>query len=267
MKSRVRVAASAWSATQTCPCPSPCPSGRTFAVALLSRRCPSTGVGTGSFDCAQGRRWPPRGAPGTRSTSGGGARVVLSACCGAVRPLADRTGRRRLDAWSGVESAEFGIHRKASMKCFLSLAAWVVAVLVVPALLVAQPPLPPAGGPPPGLPPGFDLVTAERPLVAQFDRDGDRRLNLTERTAAREWLATQPPAGLAGVLAQFGPPGRTGSHDQGARLRAGLAGPASVAGGTRSRVLGGCVNREAVHPAYVPTSSAGSDPLALHEHV
>jgi hypothetical protein len=47
----------------------------------------------------------------------------------------------------------------------------------------------------------------ERPLVAQFDRDGDRRLDRAERQAARAWLATQPPAGLAAVIGQFGPPG------------------------------------------------------------
>ncbi|MBI4266085.1 MAG: CotH kinase family protein [Acidobacteria bacterium] len=35
----------------------------------------------------------------------------------------------------------------------------------------------------------------DRPLVAQFDRDGNERLDAAERKTAREWLAAQPAAG------------------------------------------------------------------------
>jgi hypothetical protein len=41
----------------------------------------------------------------------------------------------------------------------------------------------------------------ERPVVAQFDKNGDGRLNNVERRAAREWLAGNAPAGPGG----FGP--------------------------------------------------------------
>ncbi len=66
----------------------------------------------------------------------------------------------------------------------------------------------PAGspGPPGGFPPDFAAMLQERPLVRQFDKTGDRRLDGAERKAAREWLASQPPAGLAGLLGRFGPP-------------------------------------------------------------
>jgi hypothetical protein len=42
---------------------------------------------------------------------------------------------------------------------------------------------------------------AERPLVRQFDRNADRRLDAAERKTAREWLASQP---LTGPAAFFG---------------------------------------------------------------
>jgi spore coat protein CotH len=45
---------------------------------------------------------------------------------------------------------------------------------------------------------------ADRPLVARFDQNGDERLDADERKAARQWMATQPPAGIAGMLRQFG---------------------------------------------------------------
>ena len=62
------------------------------------------------------------------------------------------------------------------------------------------------GGPPgfPGGPPGrggFGGMQQERKILAQFDTDRNKRLDLTERKAAREWLATQPT---------FGPGGRRG---------------------------------------------------------
>ncbi|MEO8076741.1 MAG: CotH kinase family protein [Acidobacteriota bacterium] len=45
------------------------------------------------------------------------------------------------------------------------------------------------GGPPMG---------QERKILAQFDKDGNKRLDATERKAAREWLATQPAVGFGG---------------------------------------------------------------------
>jgi len=38
----------------------------------------------------------------------------------------------------------------------------------------------------------------ERKILAQFDKNGDQRLDPTERKAAREWLATQPSGGFGG---------------------------------------------------------------------
>ena len=48
----------------------------------------------------------------------------------------------------------------------------------------------------------------ERKLVAQFDRNGDKRLDAEERKAAREWLATQPATGFGGRggFGRGGPP-------------------------------------------------------------
>ena len=51
-----------------------------------------------------------------------------------------------------------------------------IALAAGPASMRAQGP----GGPPMG---------GERKLVAQFDKDGDKRLNTAERNAAREFLA------------------------------------------------------------------------------
>lgn len=63
------------------------------------------------------------------------------------------------------------------------------------------------GGPPPflgGGPPG--LGQGERKLLKRFDRNGDKRLNLEERKAARESLAQQPTPRL-GPPGGFGPRG------------------------------------------------------------
>jgi spore coat protein CotH len=72
-----------------------------------------------------------------------------------------------------------------------------------PAGVVPQPA--PGGGalqPAPGAaPPGPFQVREERKVVRQFDADGNGRLDLAERKAARAWLADQPPTGMA---ARFG---------------------------------------------------------------
>jgi hypothetical protein len=96
-----------------------------------------------------------------------------------------------------------------------SVLAGVLSLSAIHAVTAAQDAGPRPGGVPPGPPPAgapgplpdFATLFQERPLVAQFDRDGDRRLDRAERQAARAWLATQPPAGLAAVIGQFGPPG------------------------------------------------------------
>ncbi|MBM3725864.1 MAG: spore coat protein CotH [Acidobacteria bacterium] len=72
-----------------------------------------------------------------------------------------------------------------------------LAPLVAQAALLAQPaPMPlPGGGPPPFGPP-----MGTRKLLAEFDKDGDKRLNAEERAAARRKLAESPRP-------RFGPPG------------------------------------------------------------
>ena len=51
---------------------------------------------------------------------------------------------------------------------------------------------------------GFGPMQQERKVVAQFDKDGDKRLSTAERKAAREWLATQPAGGFGGRRGGFG---------------------------------------------------------------
>ena len=46
-----------------------------------------------------------------------------------------------------------------------------------------------------GRPGGFGGVREGRKLVAQFDKDGDKRLNAAERQAAREFLAKERAEG------------------------------------------------------------------------
>ena len=46
----------------------------------------------------------------------------------------------------------------------------------------------------------------ERKVLAQFDKNGDKRLDAAERKAAREWLATQPAAGFGGFGGRRGGP-------------------------------------------------------------
>jgi spore coat protein CotH len=61
-------------------------------------------------------------------------------------------------------------------------------------------------GPPPFGPGGFG--GGERPIVAKFDKNGDKRLDNAERKAAREWLATEPAG--RGFGRRGGPGGRGG---------------------------------------------------------
>ena len=67
------------------------------------------------------------------------------------------------------------------------------------------PPPPPSGGGfgRRGFPP-FGPMRQERELVKQFDKNGDGRLNLDERSAAREFIKSEPQQGRGG---RFGPRG------------------------------------------------------------
>jgi hypothetical protein len=67
---------------------------------------------------------------------------------------------------------------------------------------------PPAGFPPLTL--DLDAMFRERQILAQFDASKNGRLERAERQAAREWLAKQPPTGLAAVIGRIGPGGPGG---------------------------------------------------------
>src|SRR5215208_3655859 len=69
-------------------------------------------------------------------------------------------------------------------------------------------PPPPAGFPPLTL--DLDAMFRERQILAQFDASKNGRLENAERKAAREWLAKQPPTGLAAVIGRFAGPGGPG---------------------------------------------------------
>ena len=67
------------------------------------------------------------------------------------------------------------------------------------------------GGPPGPGRQGGPGMQQERKVVAQFDRDGDKRLNAAERREARAWLETQPAAGPGRGR---GGPGRGGAPSE-----------------------------------------------------
>jgi spore coat protein CotH len=63
---------------------------------------------------------------------------------------------------------------------------------------------------PPG---GLEAMAKDRPLLKQFDRDRNGRLDAKERAEARAWMASQPPTGMAAVMEMMGrgvPGGRGG---------------------------------------------------------
>lgn len=104
-----------------------------------------------------------------------------------------------------------------------------LSLTVGPAAVRAQFP----GGPP--------MMTGERKLVSQFDKDGDTRLNAAERKAAREFLASTAGAGPA----PGGPGGRGGRGMPGMGGRGGRGG---IAPGTP----GIAVSPADVTPATAP---------------
>ena len=82
------------------------------------------------------------------------------------------------------------------------------------------------------LPPGgLEAMAADRPVVKQFDKDGNGRLELAERNAAREWMADTAADRHAGDDGVHGPrrarrPRRDGGDDDRTRVRALEPGPA-----------------------------------------
>ena len=73
----------------------------------------------------------------------------------------------------------------------LSVTLAAAVTLVVPNAAAPQRPGGPGGGfgPPGGGPPGMG---GERKIVAQFDKNGDKRLDAAERKEARTFLESQP---------------------------------------------------------------------------
>ena len=71
----------------------------------------------------------------------------------------------------------------------------------------------PQQAPPGGFPPltlDLDAMFRERQILSQFDASKNGRLENAERKAAREWLAKQPPTGLAAVIGRIAGPGGPG---------------------------------------------------------
>ena len=82
----------------------------------------------------------------------------------------------------------------------------------------------------------------ERKIVAQFDKDGDKRLNDTERREARTWLESQPSMGPGG------PGGPGGGRGRGGPGRGGEA----IVGTPGARVTPADVRSYGAEPLYDP---------------
>jgi len=93
-----------------------------------------------------------------------------------------------------------------------AVAPLAIALLAGSPLDAGQGPAGPRGAGAPQAPFVLDLnvLNAERELVDQFDADDNSRLDADERAAARTWMASQPPAGLAALAQRFGGPGGPG---------------------------------------------------------
>ncbi len=121
------------------------------------------------------------------------------------------------------------------MSRLLSLVT-LIALTAGPIAINAQGP----GGPPMGV---------ERKLVAQFDKDGNKRLDTAERNAAREFLASNANAGPGG------PGGRGGRGMGGPGGRGGRGGP----GGMMAPATAGIAITPAdVKPASTPLYDLGT---------
>jgi len=92
---------------------------------------------------------------------------------------------------------------------FFSAATLLGLMVVMTGGPQAQNQLPPPGGFPP-LTLDLDAMFRERRILSQFDASKNGRLDNAERKAAREWLASQPPTGLAAVIGRIAGPGGPG---------------------------------------------------------
>ena len=84
-------------------------------------------------------------------------------------------------------------HRAGRFPCTQLMAGLWVVVAAASTTLAQTGAQPPAAAP--------LVMSEERKVVRQFDTNDDRRLDLSERKAARAWLANQPPTGLAARFA------------------------------------------------------------------
>src|SRR5688500_14002118 len=106
----------------------------------------------------------------------------------------------RMKSWRCKE-----IRMTSASRWVVALSAFLAVFLVGVAGQAPAPQGPPPAGGPPGfpfaLPPGgLEAMAADRPLVKQFDKDGNGRLDLAERAAARQWMATQPLTGIPAMM-------------------------------------------------------------------
>jgi len=84
------------------------------------------------------------------------------------------------------------------MRTHLRLAGALLVVAVLPYSGAARGQLGQGGPGGPGRQGGPGPMQAERKVVSQFDKDGDKRLNASERGEARAWLESQPSMGPGG---------------------------------------------------------------------
>ena len=85
--------------------------------------------------------------------------------------------------------------------------AWSLAAIVVLTASLQSPAAQVPPGPPGGFPADLAAMFQERPLVRQFDKNADGRLDGPERQAARTWISSQPPVGIGALMATI-PGGR-----------------------------------------------------------
>jgi spore coat protein CotH len=112
-------------------------------------------------------------------------------------------GRHVLDELRDPQGAKLRLMRTLARQ---ALAATTLLSIVAAFMVTshAQGQLPPGGA---AAPFDLDAIFQERAILAQFDTSKNGRLERAERQAAREWLAKQPPSGLAAVAGRFAGPG------------------------------------------------------------
>jgi len=117
--------------------------------------------------------------------------------------------------WYGSSDSPLGVGPWALGLAWLLAAVGFGLALAVP--MGAQAPANPAGQAPalpfPMPPGGPEAMAQDRPLLKQFDKDTNGRLDTAERAAARAWMATQPLTGIAAMMDFMGrgvPGGRAG---------------------------------------------------------